>query len=324
MSEGRNDGNRVRSTIAALAASQYGLVTRQQARERGLTDRRIKLRVDRGLWIPVQPGVFVIAGAPESWHRDLLAACLAAGPTAVVSHRSAAALWGFEGARRGPVAVTSSRWRRRPRGDVELHETQDLADVDRVRRHNIPVASPLRVVLDIGCLVSQTQLESMAVEGMRRGWFTYRDLVKRHRQVARRGRNGAGRLRAVLRELDNGNALAESGWEIRLSRAIVRMGLPRPVKQHTITDSNGNFVARVDLAYPKYRLAIEADSETWHTGSPRFHRDRTRWNHIRAAGWEVLVYTFEHYRHDRPHIARTLRAALASRAHLAAERPEIA
>jgi hypothetical protein len=181
----------------------------------------------------------------------------------------------------------------------------------------IPVATPHRIVLDVGCLVGPVQLEQMVVEGLRRGSFTYRQLMRRHREISRRGRNGSGRLRTVLRQMDSDGSLAQSGWEIRLAKVIVDLGFPRPVRQHRILDEDGNFVAQVDLAYPHRRLAIEADSETWHTGPTRFHRDRTRWNLIRAAGWELLVYTYQHYRHDRRHIATTLRAALGNPAQIA-------
>jgi hypothetical protein len=275
-----------------------------------MTRRQIEVRLASGLWERVQPGVYRVAGTPSSWHQDLLAACLTAGPTALVSHRAGAAFWGFEGIRARSIEISSPRWLRRPRGEIVLHETQDLADGDYTRLQGIPVTSPLRVLVDIGCLVPPAQLESMAVEGMRRRWFTFEQLKTRHREIARRGRNGAGPLRALLREWDQHERLAHSGWEVRLSRLLVSMGFPRPTRQIRVVDDQGNFVAQVDMGYPALKVAIEGDSETWHTGLPRFHSDRTRRNLVTAAGWEFLTYTYEHYRHDHGHIRSTLDHAI--------------
>jgi hypothetical protein len=270
----------------------------------------VQWRVRTGEWCEVQPGVYLVGGAPTSWYQSLTAAVLAAGPQAAASQFAAAGVWGFEGIRPGSVEVTSPRWLRRPHGSVDLHESQDLIEEDITRYRGIPVTSPLRTVVDIGCRVTLTQLEAMAVEGIRRGWFTHRQLERRHREIARRGRNGAGRLRHVLQGWSGEDGLAHSGWEIRLGRRIERLGFPRPVRQFRILDAQGNFVAQVDLAYPWWQIAIEADSETWHTGLSRFHHDRSRWNLVRAAGWDLLTYTHAHYRDDHQHIARTLRSTI--------------
>jgi hypothetical protein len=298
------------AVVLGLASQQYGLVARWQAFERGWTPRMVQWRLRTGEWCEVQPGVYLVGGAPTSWRQSLHAAVLAAGPDALASHVGGGALWGFESITTYPLEVQSPRWLRRPRGDVRLHESQDLIADDYARLHGIPVTSPLRTVVDIGCRVTIEQLEMMAVEGIRRGWFTYRQLRRRHRQVARRGRNGAGPLREVLRGWAAQDGLAHSGWEIRMGRLIERLGFPRPVRQFRIVDPLGNFIAQVDFAYPWWQIAIEADSETWHTGMSRFHHDRSRWNSVRAAGWSLLTYTHAHYRHDPAHMARTLRATI--------------
>lgn len=311
----------------ALSERQFGLVARWQLFELGWTYRMTDRRRSSRAWAEVQPGVYLVGGSPRSWRQALMAAALSAGPTALVSQVSAATLVGFEGFTKPPVEVTSPRWLRRPRGDVLLHESQDLVDADYLRIDGIPVTSPLRTVIDIGCRVSIERLEAMAVEGIRRGWFTYRQLRHRHRQIARRGRNGAGPLREVLRAWSAHDGLAHSGWEIRLGRLIQRLGFPRPMRQFRIVDLHGNFVAQVDFAYPWWQIAIECDSETWHTGLSRFHHDRSRWNLVRSAGWNLLTYTYDHYRNDHAHIARTLRATIdqaIARTGLPAPQPEIA
>lgn len=300
--------------IAALAASQYGLVTSMQLRLLGVTARMVAHRRRTAGWELVQPGVYRLGGVPATWRQALRAATLAAGPDAFVSHRAAAALWGFEGFTPWLVELTSPRWRRRPAGvDVHLHETQDAIASDVCLVAGIPAATPLRIAIDIGCQVGPAGVEAVAVEAIRRGWFTHRDLRRRHRQIARPGRNGSRAVRLLLDHLATNERRSHSGWEVRLARLITRLGFPRPERQVRVLDDAGNLVAQVDLGYRREKIAIEADSETWHTGRTPFHRDRTRWNELTAAGWEVLIYTYDHYRHDHAHITRTLRAAFDAR-----------
>jgi very-short-patch-repair endonuclease len=79
---------------------------------------------------------------------------------------------------------------------------------------------------------------------------------------------------------------------MRILRGLVTRGLPLPVRQHEIR-VNGRLLARVDLAYPEHRLAIELDSFRWHAGRRPFQSDRVRRNRIEPAGWHVFQATPE-------------------------------
>gem|GEM_PF-6164736 len=83
--------------LTELAASQYGVFSRLQAREYGLGEDAIAWRIETRRWELLHPNVYRIAGTPESWRQLLQAACLAHDGRAVVSHRSAAALWNMPG-----------------------------------------------------------------------------------------------------------------------------------------------------------------------------------------------------------------------------------
>jgi hypothetical protein len=93
-------------------------------------------------------------------------------------------------------------------------------------------------------------------------------------------------LRRVL-ELCDGNA--ESPQESRLRLVLIAGGLPRPVCQHEVYDGSGAFVARLDLAYPDLKLAIEYEGDH-HRGREVFQRDLRRINRLRALGWTVLRF----------------------------------
>ena len=90
-----------KDATAALLAAQHGVIHRRQALAAGHTAKAIEIRLRRAEWTPVHQGVYRLAGALATWHQRVMAACLAAGPRAVASHRAAGALWGFDGLAQG-------------------------------------------------------------------------------------------------------------------------------------------------------------------------------------------------------------------------------
>jgi very-short-patch-repair endonuclease len=101
---------------------------------------------------------------------------------------------------------------------------------------------------------------------------------------------------------------AESPQESRLRVRLVRAGLPTPVSQHVI-EHDGAFVARVDLAWPYARVAVEYDG-LWHAAEEQIHADRRRLNRLANAGWTVLHVTSRRLRDDFPGIVAEITAAL--------------
>src|SRR5205814_5522155 len=98
---------------ARFAVHQRGLLTTDQAHQAGFTDKAIRHRVDTGRWGRMHPRVFRFAGSEAGWEQGLLAACMAAGPEAVASHRAAAVMWGIDGIE--PVIEVTVTRDRRPR-----------------------------------------------------------------------------------------------------------------------------------------------------------------------------------------------------------------
>src|SRR5437763_16824946 len=94
------------AAIATIAARSHGLFSRSDALAAGGTPRMIHNRLACGRWVRVGPGVYRLAGVPVTWEQRGLAACLIAGPPAVVSHRSAAVLLGISGFRPGHLEIT--------------------------------------------------------------------------------------------------------------------------------------------------------------------------------------------------------------------------
>jgi predicted transcriptional regulator of viral defense system len=186
----------------ALAATQYGLLTARQCREAGVSRNTVQRLIRHGAWTLEAPGVYRLADAPRTWRGRALAAALACGPGAVVSHRSAAHLWGLAGFwPTATIAVTVARNRRpRARPGVELHETATTGLLGATIHLAVPVTGPERTFLDLAAIgADDHELVRARSEIVRRGLATPVDLwaaLAAHRGP---GRRGLHRARAVLR-----------------------------------------------------------------------------------------------------------------------------
>ena len=298
---------RVDQVITGLARRQYGLVSRTQVFESGASGSLIDRRLAAERWERIHPGVYRIAGAPASWPQTVLAACLASGPDGLASHRTGARIWGLPGGR-DPIEVSSTARPRLP--GVIVHRVRSLPKADRATHRAIPVTTPTRTLIDLAAVVAAETVEEALDDALRRGLTSLPKLRWRLDELGRRGRSGVAVVRALLAARGPGGPVPESVFETRLLRLLRRAGLPAPVVQHVITDG-GRFVARVDLAYPDEKLAIEADGYRHHGGRQRFEHDRARLNAITALGWRVILVTWQQMQ-ERPQelneqIARTLR-----------------
>jgi very-short-patch-repair endonuclease len=293
--------------IAWFAAEHHGVVAVGRFDDGVLTHRARHVRLDNGRWQELYPGVYRIGGAPPSWRGDLLAACWAGGPRAVASHRAAAALWGFPGGRED-VEITCPRWRRTQKdGELVVHESRVLTAADVAERDAIPCTTVERTIFDLAAVVGPRTLDLAVDSALRRELTTIAELVSLGARVAKRGRAGSARYRAVLADRDPRVPLPESEPERLLAEALVRHGLPRPSHQFVVTNALGAFIARVDLAYPDDRIVIEYESYAYHTGKVALARDSARRNAIVGSGFTVLTATAEDLHDDAARLAGEVR-----------------
>jgi predicted transcriptional regulator of viral defense system len=124
------------AAIAHLALRQHGLLLRAQVLDVGVTDAMIDHRIRSGRWARVCAGLYRLAGVPVSWRQRALAACLVAGPGAVVSHRSAAVLWGLSGFRPGPIEITVPNGHSVRSPLARVHRTAEVSRVVRTGCHS--------------------------------------------------------------------------------------------------------------------------------------------------------------------------------------------
>jgi very-short-patch-repair endonuclease len=293
------------STVWQLAANQYGVISRRQLLDLGWHAEAIKHRVRKGRLHPVRRGVFAV-GRPELTLRGhWMAAVLACGPGAFLSHMDAAMLWGI----RGPPTATGRHWlvdicveaHRRPRCEgIRLHRVQLFQELDRTQRNGIPVTSPVRTLIDLATLLGPGELETAINEADRLGLVDPDKL--RAATAARRGQHGVRPLRDVLDR--HTFSLTDSELERRLLRLVRRAGLPRPLTQQRV---NG---FRVDFYWPELGLVVETDGLRYHRTPAQQSRDRTRDQKHAAAGLTALRFSHAQVAFDSEHVIETLRAVM--------------
>ena len=271
-----------------MAARQHNVFTRAQAADAGFTVMMARRRRADGRWVELLPGVYRFSAASPSFRMRALAAVLWGG-SGLVSHVTAANLWGLEGVvRQAEVHLTVSADRRLRHGSVVVHRTNQLLPADRSVAYGIPATSAMRTVLDLAAMLDADRLELAIEDGLRRGLFTVGQLQWRIGTRAGKGIAGS----AIIRDLmgRRGSTITESGWEVRLEQMLARAGLPRPVRQMKVATASGNL--HVDLGYPgPPMVALEYDSDRWHSGVRRRHADMRRRNALRAAGCVVVEVT---------------------------------
>jgi very-short-patch-repair endonuclease len=305
----------IERSLVDLAARQHGVVTRAQAVALGLTDAAIRWGCTEGRLRALQAGVYVVGGAPDTWHQRMLGACLAAGGLAVASHRSAARLWGLLG-EEDLVELSVARPRApRPVG-VVWHRSRDLVPAHTTVRRGIPVTNPMRTLVDLGAVVKPWVVEDALDRGLSSRLFRLPAVEWMLHDVARPGRRGCGVLRKVLDERALGAARPDGLLEPRMARLLRDHGLPPAVFQHPIPGT----AHRVDFAYPDLLFAIEVDGYDPHGSRRAFDADRERQNRLVLAGWTVVRFTWPQVVRQPAKVASDVGTALG--AELVAEQPK--
>jgi hypothetical protein len=307
------DRRRADASIAAVATSQYGVFSREQARDRGLTDRQIRLRIENGRWERLALHTFRIAGASTSWRQRLLAACIAAGPGAAASHRSAAALHRHDGFPPGIVEITVPHTRRDFRmTGVIVHSSSNWCDEDITAVAGIPVSTPERTLCTLAAVSSEAQVESALDSAERQGKVRRSDVTRTLEDVREPGRNGVAALARILYRREELAGIPHSVLERRMLRLLERHGIPLPVCQVPVRRPDGR-MAYLDFAYRDLGLGIEVDGNTAHATPAQRSADNVRANGIELRDIRLIRFTYEQVTHEPEMVAATVRAHLRSR-----------
>ncbi|MEA2385981.1 MAG: hypothetical protein QOJ22_155 [Thermoleophilaceae bacterium] len=306
---GQSTFRAVDAAIAALAARQHGVVARAQLAGLELGRRAIEHRLECDRLHSVHRGVYAVGHPLLSSRGRCMAAVLAAGPGAVLSHRSAGMLWEMRPSSSARVEVTAPRRVRRP--DIRIHEAEVAPDemtvVDR-----IPVTTAHRTLLDLAAVLALPQLERATerAEAVRLADPVPLDvLLQRHR-----GRRGTAALRAVLGKGVH-PAMTRSELEDRFLTFLDAHDLPRPeVNAHLHL---GHRWIEADFLWREQRLIVELDGRRDHGTRAAFERDRERDRILQADGWRVVRITWRQLHQGTDSLARDLARLLGLQARFA-------
>jgi hypothetical protein len=275
--------------LAALAAGQHGVVSRAQLYKLGFDRSAVERRVAAGRLHRLHRGVYAVGHTVVNAHGRWLAAVLACGPGAALSHRSAAALWGIRPSAAAKVDVTvphASGFRSTPA--IALHRSR--RPTDATTRHGIPVMTPGQTLADLATALPRRALEKAAemAEALR----LHVELDPDH--------PGARRLREAMAH-DLGTT-TRSGLEDEFLTLCDDHEIPRPLVNSRVEGYE------VDFCWPGHRLIVETDGPH-HATRAAFERDRARDAHLAARGWRVMRITRRRLRRDRAGVAAQLISA---------------
>jgi hypothetical protein len=271
--------------VARAAADQWGVLSLAELFACGLSPKSVVTGVRNGRLHPIHRGVYAVGHRRVALEGRFLAAVKACGAGAVLSHFSAAALWGFMDWEERHPEVTLVGTAPRAHPGLRIHRTTRLDPDDRTRHRGIPITSPARTLVDLAATLEHRPLRAVTRRAQSLQRVNLRQLaatLARHRR-----RPGAAKLAEIIA---TGPAPTRSELEDVVLDLILRGG-------HVHPDVNVPYVVAgqrtvPDFRWPEHRLVLEADSTTWHDNPLAREDDADRQALLEAHGERVLRVTW--------------------------------
>jgi predicted transcriptional regulator of viral defense system len=290
--------------IGKLADRQHGVVSRRQLEGLGVGKGSIEKRVRMGRLYRLDRGVYAVGHRALTREARWLAAVLSCGPQAVLSHRSAAALWGLRDYRGGPIDVTSPS-KTRSRGAIRRHCAAFPVDELTVER-GIPATTVPRTIFDLAATAGADIAEQALRESE---YLRLHDVLSLPDLLARYPRRrGARAVRECLARRAETPGRARGWLEEAFLPFLHRHGLPRP--HLNVWFEVGDEWLEVDCLWPDSRVVVELDGFAAHGTRVAFRADRARDRRLRVAGYGVTRIAPEQLDDEPEALAADLRALL--------------
>lgn len=286
--------------------SGQSFLDREEVLGAGGTDRMISARIRNGLWTNPHPGVYRLGADPTGWLEKLDAAVSAAGPSALVSHRAAFALWGLEGIDAQLVEITVPYECGPVPSGVIRHRTR--REMAREIVSGLPVTSVPRTLLDSAQYLPPMVVAKGVDSALRRELTSLVRLWETAEREGGRGVRGAGKYRWAVAEIED-NGTTGSPAEVEILLALRKKGLPEPVPQYEIITPSGRRYF-VDFGWPDLRKGVEVDGLDAHSSSENLERDLIRQNDLMDAGIELRRFTARQVRRSTDQVVAEIRRFL--------------
>jgi predicted transcriptional regulator of viral defense system len=266
---------RLDAELAELAAGQHLVFTLADLAGIGLKARAVQKRAASGRLHRIHRGVYSLVPRDQlSWRGKYLAAALACGPDAVISHREAAALHALRPSNRGGIDVLVPRRRAPVVPGLTVHTSVTLTDADVTEVDGIPCTTVARTLLDLAAVVALDHTERALNQAEILRAFdlgAIRDQLQRNPKAP-----GAARLQAALDLYRPEARPTESEAEDAFVALCRAHDLPTPERQVWFTFADGHEPFRADFVWRAERVVLEVDSRTFHGTARAFEGDRLR------------------------------------------------
>lgn len=293
--------------LGTLARSQHGLISWEQAADRGVSRSRWDGAIRSGVLESTGFGVCRFLGSPATDLQRVALAVLSAGPGALASHRTATRMWGVESIKWSPLDVTVTRRQRLTgRDGVVIHRPTNIGGLRAVNRLGIPTTDPLRSLLDLGGVAPAavaSSLEHFIITRL----VTPQAVADYLAEHGRQGRPGVGPLRRAVEQWLFDERPPDSVLEVHVARLLAAYDLRGWVAQVRI----GRY--RVDFAHRETKTILEIDGWAFHRQRGAFDADRERDSSLAAAGWLVVRMTWRQVMNTPNEVAGRLAAVLKAR-----------
>jgi very-short-patch-repair endonuclease len=290
--------------LAKIAGRQHGVIARRQLLELGFGRGAIRYKLAVGRLHSIHREVYAVGHANLTARGRWMAAVLACGQDALLSHKSAAALWGFGSAAATDIDVTTTGRTRYGLPGIALHLVRGLHPDDRALQDAIPVTSVSRTILDLAEVLPQRRLER-AFEEAERLQLLDMNALRRLRERAH-GRHGLIPLDALLSEQWRPYPEMRSELERLFYELCRNAGLPPPAMNVIVAGFE------VDAVWPDHKLIVELDGYAFHRTRAAFERDRLRDAALQTAGYRVLRATYRRLSYEPDAVIGAIRALLSS------------
>lgn len=272
------------SKIGRRAELQHGVVSRDQLRELGIRDDAIDFAIAQGRLYPIFRGVYGVGHGPLGREGRLLAAVLACGPGAVVSHGTAASLLGLWEAEPRLIDVIAPVQMGRGFAGIKRRHTPLPVLRDRWRYKLIPCTSPSRTIIDVAGMVGERSLGRTVEQAAVRGMLNVPEIDS---ILAGPRRRGSRLLRLVLEDWRRYPAAMRirSPLEARLLPLLTQWRIPVPRVNEDIVLGDDTF--EIDFLWRRQRVVVETDGGKYHGHPLAQARDSHRNSVLRAYGYEV-------------------------------------
>jgi len=276
--------------LVELATKQSGVVNRADLANAGVSWKWLRGRLATREWSRMHRGVFRLGCHQPTREEREMAAVLAAGEGAVLSHISAARRLGLDVPRDDSVQITIAASRRAKVRGAKVWRSRNLSSRDITHRGSFRLTNLARTIIDLASVLDDGWLRACFDSAVRQN----RSIVSwlwRALNSYGPGRRGIGRLRALLQQYRRTDEVPDSALEsiaLELAKAVGH----KPQVHYNVLDG-AYHVAEVDLAWPKLRLSIQCDGWKHHGTRAAFVGDRARDRALFNLGWAVLRYSWD-------------------------------